>query len=136
MVKKTEIQVFVSSPKDVAKEKNIVETICKDLTESIENYCKISFRVKEWSSIVGQFGVNTQQQITNKIGNYDIYLGIWWMRFGSKTGNINNHTGEEFESGTHEEFVQAYDRYTENKFPSIYLFFKNFRKNKMSKSQF
>ena len=47
MIEKTEIQVFISSPSDVENEKKIIEEVCQDLTNSIENYCRVSFRVKE-----------------------------------------------------------------------------------------
>ena len=33
MIPKKEIQVFVSCPGDVGKEKQIVENVCKDLTD-------------------------------------------------------------------------------------------------------
>ncbi|WP_069130087.1 NACHT domain-containing protein [Rhodohalobacter halophilus] len=119
-----EIQVFVSNPGDVEPEKRVVESVCKRLSESYQDYCKVRLRVREWSTIVGQFGKRPQQIINDEIQNYDIYLGIWWMRFGSKTGVINPETKEEFESGTHEEFYLAYENWDQFRQPEIFLFFK------------
>jgi GTPase SAR1 family protein len=124
MVDKKEIQVFVSYPRDVEKEKDIVDQVCKDLTDSAENYCKISFRVKEWKSIMGQFGDRPQKIINDTIGRYDIYIGIWWMRFGSKPRALNPETGLDFESGTEEEFYIALENWKSVQIPSIHLFFK------------
>ena len=124
MTETIEIQIFVSCPGDVEKEKNIVERVCKDLTESAREYCNVRFVVREWKTIVGSFSTRPQEIINNKIKEYDIYFGVWWMRFGSKTGKTNPKTGAEFESGTQEEFLLAHENWTLHKIPSIYLFVK------------
>jgi hypothetical protein len=124
MTETNEIQIFVSCPGDVETEKNIVKKVCNDLNEDVRDYFDIRFIVREWKTIVGNVGERPQEIINNKIKNYDIYLGIWWMRFGPKTGKTNPSTGEEYESGTQEEFLLAYESWNLNKFPLIYLFVK------------
>jgi hypothetical protein len=48
-------------------------------------------------------GDGAQEVINSQIGNeYDIFLGVMWSRYGSKTLSA--------ESGTHEEFDRAFDR--------------------------
>ena len=126
MVLKREVQVFVSCPSDVEREKKIVEDICKNLTAAAENHCDISFRTKDWSTVAGSFGSRPQEEINSQIGEYDIYIGIWDKRFGSKTGAVNPATQVEFESGTHEEFSIAEQRYKDHKTPKIFLFFRKF----------
>ena len=103
MVTKNEVQVFVSCPRDVATERGIVETICKNFTAHIEKYLNMSVRVKDWSTVVGANGRRPQGDINDQIGEYDIYIGIWHQQFGSRTGAINPATQTEFESGTHED---------------------------------
>lgn len=124
----TEIQVFVSCPGDVENEKNLVKKVCQDLNDVFLEY-NIRLIVREWKTIIGQFGERPQQLINNEIRDYDIYLGIFWMRFGSKTGKKNPNTGKEYESGTEEEFMLAFDRWKTHKIPKIYLFSKSAKKN-------
>ncbi len=122
MINTIEIQVFISCPGDVEVEKKIVEDVCKILNDSVMEYCNFRFYPREWKSIVGHVGERPQTIINNKIKEYDIYIGILWMRFGSRTGAINEYTGEEFESGTQEEFYLAYDNWKNYKMPRIFLF--------------
>jgi hypothetical protein len=124
MVVKREVQVFVSCPRDIVREKHIVEDLCKDFTSNFEKHCNVTFRIKEWSTVVGSYGSRPQGDINEQIGEYDIYMGIWHTRFGSRTGEINPATQEEFQSGTEEEFLLAEQRYKVDKKPDIYLFFR------------
>lgn len=121
-----EVQIFLSCPGDLEKEKKILKDVCRKINDTLAlTECKVRFLVVEWRSIVGQYGIRPQEVINLKINSYDIYLGMWWMRFGSKTGAINPATGEEFESGTHEEFVLAKQKWEQKKDISIYLYFKD-----------
>jgi hypothetical protein len=121
-----EIQIFVSCPGDVKDERDAVKEIVVRLNNMLEQAgCSIRYFDKDWRNIIGQFGPNMQETITDSIGLYDVYLGIWWMRFGTKTGNKNPVTGESFESGTHEEFTIAYERWKTNQQPRMYVFFKS-----------
>ena len=141
MAEPIEIKVFISCPKDVTNEKNEAFEVCKALNGIFEkNNHAVRYFPKEWRSIIGQFGPRIQEQITQSIGTYDLYIGIWWMKFGSKTGKINLETGEEFESGTHEEFQIAFDKWKANAAPKIFLFFKEAKqisaKNKVDFDQY
>jgi hypothetical protein len=126
-----EIQIFISCPGDLEKEKKILKTVCQQINDTLSSKdCKVRFEVKEWRSIIGQYGTRLQEIINLKINSYDIYLGMWWMRFGSRTGAIDPLTGEEFESGTHEEFVLAKQKWEAKKDLAIYLFFKEPKQTK------
>lgn len=125
MIDKKEIQVFVSCPSDVECEKDLIIKACDSLTESMQNFCKFSFRVREWRSIIGQLGIRPQSQINERISNYDIFIGIFWMRFGTPTGMLNPETGKEYESGTEEEFHIAFNNWEQKKVPSMFLFFRD-----------
>jgi GTPase SAR1 family protein len=125
MIEPTEIQIFVSNPKDVDLEKHIVENVCTRINIQLSKIdCNIRYLVKEWGKIIGQFGLNAQLEIESKVGSYDLYLGIWWKKFGSNTRLINPETDEDFGSGTYREFCIAYNRWKDKKVPEIYLFFK------------
>jgi hypothetical protein len=53
--------------------------------------------------------------INQQVGNYDIFVGILWKRFGTPTGKA--------ESGTEEEFNIAYANWQQFKRPRILFYF-------------
>lgn len=121
-----EIQIFVSCPSDVSKEKEVVVRVCERVnTNLIQSGCDIRVKFRDFSEIIGPAGERPQQIINERIIGYDIYLGILHMRFGTPTGASNTETGKPFESGTEEEFEIASNKKLEGKEPiEIYLFFK------------
>ena len=56
-----------------------------------------------------------QSVINAQIGDYDVFVGILWKRFGTPTGRA--------ESGTEEEFRLAFDSWKKTKRPHILLYF-------------
>jgi hypothetical protein len=123
----TQIQVFVSCPGDVEPEKSIVRKVCDRInTLYANNGCNIHLQVRDWRDITGQFGPRPQAIINDTIKNYDVYIGILWMRFGTPPGAVNSETGSDFQSGTEEEFHLAYDEWKKNSDAlNIYFFFKD-----------
>lgn len=123
----TQIQVFVSCPGDVEPEKQIVKKVCDRINNSYaKNGCNIHLLVRDWRDITGKFGPRPQQIINETINDYDIYIGILWMRFGTPTGAVNQETGNDFQSGTEEEFHIAFDEWKKNSQSlNIYVFFKD-----------
>jgi hypothetical protein len=121
-----EIQVFVSCPSDLVPEKRAVEEVCKRVNANLKSIgCNIRLAYRDCSEIIGPTGIRPQQLINDSINDYDIYLGILYMRFGTPTGATNKLSGEEWESGTEEEFVLACENKKAGKNPTaIYLFFK------------
>lgn len=56
-----------------------------------------------------------QERINEQIGNYDIFIGIMWKRFGSPTGLA--------QSGTEEEFKQAHRLWLQTGKPKVLFYF-------------
>jgi len=126
MINITQIQVFVSCPSDVNAEKRLVEEVCERINKNLLQIgCSIQLTVREWSEVFGQVGVQPQDSINSTFRDYDIYLGILWMRFGTPTKNINPTTGKPFLSGTEEEFEIAYERWLLDQSVRINFFFKD-----------
>lgn len=121
----TLIRVFVSCPGDVEEEKKVVEELCQLVNNQLsQQNCPLLFQVCEWKQIIGEHGDRPQEIINNRI-IYDIYLGIFWNRFGTPTGELNQKTGEEFGSGTEEEYYLALKKREQNKEAMLmYVFFK------------
>lgn len=121
------VHVFVSCPGDVASEKAIVKQVCNMVNSSlIHNHCDVHLVFRDFSEIIGQTGHRPQQLINDYITGYHVYLGILYKRFGTPTGAINPLTGQEFESGTEEEYVIASEKNKIGGGPQqIFFFFKD-----------
>jgi energy-coupling factor transporter ATP-binding protein EcfA2 len=118
-----QVKVFISCPSDVLNLKNFVKKACDTISND-----SVAFTVIDWKNIIGKYGVRPQQQINEVIGDYDIYIGILWKRFGTPTGSINSKTGTDYSSGTEEEFLNALDRYNVDKRPQIHFFIRTDRR--------
>ena len=114
----TQIKVFVSCPSDVEDEKQLVRDVCDSLTAVYSETKNIQITVVDWKKDVFPeiTGERTQSIINNQIGEYDIYIGILWKRFGNKQENGLTPTEEEFE--------EAFRRRQKTGKPVIKLFFK------------
>ena len=115
----TVIEVFVSSPSDVQKERELLETVIDELNDSLSKVFNVSFDLLMWEKDVRpSFGTDPQSVINQQIGdNYDVYIGILWGRFGTPTPRGF--------SGTEEEFERAYKRLDDENPPEIMFYFKD-----------
>jgi hypothetical protein len=116
----TLLNVFISSPQELAAERRIVESIISELNPKLLDSYRVQLRAITWATyVVPGVGSDPQAVINNQIGdNYDIYIGILGERFGSRTPRAG--------SGTEEEFIRAYDRFqTDEGNVRILFYFKN-----------
>jgi hypothetical protein len=98
--------IFLASPNDLEEERQTVAEIVKELNLTFANKNNIVLELITWEthSAPGVSQVHPQEIINKDIGaDYDIFLGLLWKRFGSKTKNAN--------SGTEEEFQIAYEKF-------------------------
>lgn len=112
-----QIKVFVSGPSDVEEEKQIVREVCDSITRTLESQnihvTAVDWRKDIFPEITGE---RTQALINDQIGEYDIYIGILWKRFGDR-----QETGL---TPTQEEFEEALRRRKNTGKPVIRFFFK------------
>ena len=111
-----QINVFVSCPEDVEKEKQITKEVCESLSKI--NYPHIQVKVIEWKTDAVPLitGEGPQTVINSQIKeDYDIYIGIFWKRFGDKQSG---------RTPTEEEFEKALKRYKNSRKPLISVYFK------------
>lgn len=112
-----QINIFVSCPGDVEKEKQAVRDACDILTKISDP--NIQVKVIDWRKDVVPLvtGGGAQSVINDQIReDYDIYVGIFWKRFGDKQLNGLTPTEEEFE--------KAFDLYKKTGKPLITVYFK------------
>lgn len=123
------IRVFVASPIDVKRERDCLKDIVNDLNQSGGIAAEKGFflEVLDWSTHVEPSMGRPEGVILDQlpVEEWDLFLGILWMRFGSPTGGIDPETGDRFASGTQEEFEIAYKSWQKNSRPRIHFYRSN-----------
>jgi len=116
----TKYSVFLGSPSDLEEERFEIENVIKELNLTYGNQNNLILELVKWEthSAPGISDTYTQDLINKDIGNdYDIFIGLLWQKFGTKT-NVAN-------SGTEEEFLNAIKRFENKENIQILFYFKN-----------
>lgn len=95
-----ELQVLVSSPSDVAAEREAAIDVVHEVNRLYASGANLRLESVAWESH-SRPGVGTDaQDVLNRQlpSAYDIYLGILWSRFGTATGRADSGTEEEFDA--------------------------------------
>jgi hypothetical protein len=110
-----EIRLFVASPSDCQRERDIVRSIAAELNEVFCPSFSIRLVPVGWESIAPSLG-SPQDVIDGAIGPYDILVGAMWLRFGTPTADGSG-------SGTEHEFNNAYELWTRTGRPHVLFYF-------------
>ena len=113
------LKIFLGSPSDVKTERELIFALQNDLNHLIGKPNNIRFEFVNWEKdAYPGIGIDAQDVINNSINeDFDIFIGIFWLKFGTKTNRA--------ESGTEEEFEIAWKRYNQNPNAShIMMYFK------------
>src|ERR1041384_1805791 len=104
----TVLQVFVASPSDLTDERLALESVVKELNQTLSESTGGYLELLKWEThAVPGFGSDPQARINEQIGDqYDIFIGMFSTKYGSPTPRAG--------SGTVEEFERAYDRFKKN----------------------
>ena len=114
---KTEIvRIFLSSPSDLGVEREKVLEIANEINRSIGFRCKRILEIVGWENVTPSIGSYAQQVINEQLDEYDIFLGIFALRFGTPTPMAG--------SGTEEEFNIALEKYRRGEIKDICMLFK------------
>jgi NB-ARC domain-containing protein len=110
-----EIRLFIASPSDCGRERQLIIDLAHELNEV---FC-ISFQVAlvpiGWENVAPALG-EPQLVIDEAIGDYDILIGVMWLRFGTPTSSGA-------QSGTEHEFNNAYELWKATGKPQIMFYF-------------
>jgi hypothetical protein len=120
------IRVFVSSPGDMPKERRLIAEICRELSLTMPAHVEALLwegagsrnpEVQPFPPEITGYGAQAviDDHIWNRLGGYDVYLGMLWRRIGTPTGA--------WRSGTEAEFRYAYDRFSRGEIPRKILFY-------------
>ncbi|MBM3749297.1 MAG: NACHT domain-containing protein, partial [Acidobacteria bacterium] len=98
------LRLFVASPGDVAEERERLAKVVDALRIHVAAAHGLDLELVRWETHVRPgAGADAQAVVNPQIGTYDLFIGILWNRFGTPTKRA--------ESGTREEFDQAYARW-------------------------
>jgi hypothetical protein len=94
----TTLQVVVGYPDDVAEERDILDEVVNELNRIWSQSLGIRIELIDWKTHSWpNVGSDSQAVINAEFGNqYDIFLGMMWMKFGEPTPRAGSGTAEEF----------------------------------------
>ena len=116
------LRIFIICPGDVPEEKQHIIHAIAGLQDAAARR-GYTLRHLDWSQCVPDMG-RIQQVIFDQLkpDSWDLVIGVLWSRFGSDSGAKNPATGEDYGSGTCEEFSLAYDLWKKHGHPRIAMF--------------
>jgi len=103
------ISIFISSPGDVADERNSATRVIHQLNGLNSIASRYVLRVLRFEEVVpGEIGQPPQSTIDRymQAAHADIFIGILSQRMGEPV--LDQNTGERYQSGTEYEFMSAY----------------------------
>ena len=126
--RETVLRVFVASPGDVADARKRLGPIVEELNLILSRSIGVRLELVMWEThTYPGIGEDAQDVINRQIGEFDIFLGIMWLRFGEPTGRAG--------SGTEEEFDRALQRYkADHRAVQLMFYFRDAEPPKLSKS--
>ena len=112
----TKLRVFVASPGDVWKERELLDDVIDELNRGIAADKRLVLELVRWETHAWpDIGEDAQDVINRQIAPGDVFIGIMWNRFGTPTKRA--------ESGTREEFDRAYAYWKKYGRPKIMFYF-------------
>jgi len=117
------LRVFIASPGDVSEERERLVRVIDRLNRGSADRLSFVLDPLEWKQVPPGMG-RPQGLIFERLPaeRWDVLVGILWLRFGSPTGATDPRTGEDFGSGTKEEFEAAYRLFSETGRPRILFY--------------
>lgn len=107
--------VFVASPADVKKERDLLESVIKEV--NLTHGAPLGYELDLWRYEENAFpSAGKPQDVINSIAKpYQLFIGIMWKRFGTPT--------QMYGSGTEEEYTKAYEAWQRNEVIDIMFYF-------------
>src|SRR4051812_43539782 len=113
-----QVRIFVASPGDVQEERKSLSEVVNELNFTLAALMpekRIFLELVKWETHAFPAAGRAQGNIIEQIGEYDIFIGIMWKRFGTDTGIA--------ESGTIEEFNEAFGKWKKTGQPHVMFYF-------------
>ncbi len=91
------IRLLLSSPGDVAEERERVARAVFRFNQDAVEENGLFIKLVRWEDMAPQIGPKAQAVINKQIGQYHVFCGIMWNRFGTPTEIAASGTKEEFD---------------------------------------
>lgn len=119
-----DVNIFIASPCDVSVERDRANLVVNELNRGIANSLGVTLQLIQWESHVAPLMGRPEQVVLDQVffNDWDVFVGIVWLRFGTPTGEVSTLTENDFQSGTEEEFVIAYDLWKKTSKPNILFY--------------
>ena len=95
------IKILIACPSDAENIKELIEQCCTNINTEIQMESKLEFEILHWRKSVSAIitGERPQDIINREYEEqeYDVFIGIFWKRFGDRQTNGKTPTEEEFE---------------------------------------
>lgn len=100
---------FIASPSDTQEEREICDKVFLEINKTLGEQLQFRIESKKWEKDVRPSFSEDGQSVINEqlLKNYQLFIGLMWNRFGTATKRA--------ESGTEEEFNQAYSKYVNDR---------------------
>ena len=108
-------RVFISARSDVRAERDVLESVIRDVGAKLSKHYSISLKPVRWEKDGWPFMGEIQDELFKQLGDYDVFVGIFWTRYGTPSGN--------YDSGSKAEFMDAYERWSADKKRPILMYF-------------
>jgi hypothetical protein len=120
-------KVFIASPSDVEEERRVAFEVIHGINEIYKDQKKhYRLEIRAWEKH-SHPDIGLPQEVINRqipIDKCDIFIGIFWRRFGTPPGSVRPSDGEPYLSGTQQEIEEAIAarEASENERPIIMLY--------------
>jgi hypothetical protein len=108
-------RLLVASPGDVKTERDVLGRVISEINQTHGSPLGYSVEILRWETHAAPSAGRPQGVINDQIGNYDLFVGIMWRRFGTPTGIAG--------SGTEEEYRRAYSSWERNNSMPLMFYF-------------
>jgi len=92
------VRIFVASPGDVSEERARLARVVESMnrTGNVAERLGLTLELLRWETHVAPDVGRPQQVVFDQLDphEWDIFVGILWMRFGTRTGRVDPESGE------------------------------------------
>lgn len=110
-----QFRLFLASPGDVPSERKVMEKVVAEINQTHGVPFDYRLELVRWQTHAAPAAGRPQQVINEMVGDYDIFVGVMWRRFGTPSAG--------FGSGTEEEFRIAYGAWEQRQSMPLMFYF-------------
>src|SRR5438067_13934311 len=91
---RTKVRVFVGAPGDTWPERRVLRNVVSSLNSNFAEWSGLTVELIEYTTHTSPDAGRPEQVILDQVppDDWDIFIGILWLRFGTPSGEINPDT--------------------------------------------